>query len=95
MKKKLPVKTKFDIEGSNIVKKVKFDNLKLWINDEQYFESVPLAVWKFCIGGYDVLDKWLKYRKNKKLSNEEIETFLQTIEDIKLTIIIMGKIDLV
>jgi hypothetical protein len=93
MKKRLSVNTKFDVEGTNFVEKVTFKDRKLWINKVQYFDSVPIGVWNFRIGGYQVLDKWLKYKKNKKLSNEEIVRFLQVIEIIKLTIVIMKKID--
>jgi len=29
-------------------------------------------VWDFYIGGYQVLDKWLKSRKNRTLTNDDI-----------------------
>jgi predicted helicase len=93
MKKTLPTHTNFDIEGSNIVKKVKYNDLKLWFNNDQYFEGVPNDVWNYRVGGYKVLDHWLKDRISKKLSSTEIQTFLQIIEIIKLTIIAMKKID--
>ena len=93
MKKKLPVKTKFDVEGSNIIEKVRYKDRKLWINKEQYFDGVPIGVWNFRIGGYQVLDKWLKYKKSRKFNNEEIMSLLQIIEIIKLTNVIMTKID--
>jgi len=89
----MTVKTKFDVEGSNVVENVKFKDGKLWINDQQYFENVPVNVWNYHIGGYDVLEHFLKERKNKKLSNQEIEDFLQIVEIIKITIVSMKKID--
>jgi len=93
MDKNMTVKTKFDVEGSNVVENVKFKDGKLWINDQQYFENVPVNVWNYHIGGYDVLEHFLKERKNKKLSNQEIEDFLQIVEIIKITIVSMKKID--
>ena len=95
MKKILPVKTKFDVEGTNIVKNVNYKDKKIWINKEQYFEDVPLVAWEYHVGGYDVLDHYLKERKkkNKKLTNSEIENFFQIVEIVKLSDVIMKKID--
>jgi hypothetical protein len=36
----------------------------LYINDEIYFHNVPVAVWRYELGGYPVLKKWLAYRDN-------------------------------
>jgi len=93
MKKKLPVHTKFDVQGSNVVEKVGYENGRVFINDTQYFDGIPSEVWDFYIGGYQVLDKWLKSRKNRKLGSRDIEHFLQIVEIIKQTIEIMNKID--
>ncbi|TMS40571.1 MAG: DNA methyltransferase [Methanobacterium sp.] len=93
MKKNLRVKTRYNVEGSNIVENIKYKAPRVWINKKQYFEGIPPVVWNFKIGGYKVLDKWLKYRKKKHLTNSEIENFLQMIEIIKITFGIMQKID--
>ena len=42
------------------------------INKTQIFKPVPQAVWDFHIGGYQVLDKYLKSRKGRTLSLDEI-----------------------
>ncbi|MDK2907299.1 MAG: hypothetical protein PWQ66_1260 [Petrotoga sp.] len=93
MRKRLPTKVKFDVVGSNIVEKVKYENGKVWINKEQYFDGVPEDIWNFYIGGYQVLDKWLKSRKNRKLESKDIEQFLQIVEIIRETIRLMKEID--
>jgi hypothetical protein len=36
------------------------------------FKPAPQAVWDFHIGGYQVLDKYLKSRKGRELSLDEI-----------------------
>src|SRR5690606_16815117 len=36
---------------------------RIWINDEQYFDNIPLVAWEFYIGGYQPAQKWLKDRK--------------------------------
>ena len=43
------------------------------INKTQCFRPVPQTVWEFNIGGYQVLDKYLKSRKGRNLGLDEIE----------------------
>lgn len=93
MKNTLTVKTKFDVEGTNVVGNVKYKDKKVWINKEQYFDEVPAVAWDYNVGGYPVLQHFLKDRKNKKLTNQEIEVFFQIVEIIKLTVVIMKKVD--
>jgi hypothetical protein len=45
---------------------------KVWINDEQYFDQVPLKAWEFYIGGYQPAQKWLKDRQGRTLAFEDI-----------------------
>ena len=52
------------------------------INKEQSFKPVPLAVWEFHIGGYQVLDKYLKSRKGRKLSLDEIGHFAAVADSL-------------
>jgi hypothetical protein len=54
---------------------------------------VPENVWNLHIGGYQVLDKWLKNRKKRELSVREILHFIQVIEVLKETIRIMNEIN--
>ncbi|MFM7855110.1 MAG: type ISP restriction/modification enzyme, partial [Flammeovirgaceae bacterium] len=51
--------------GDNQVKDVKYDatTQQLHINETQYFIDIPSVAWDFTIGGYQVLDKYLKERK--------------------------------
>ena len=93
MERRLPTKVKFDVLGSNVVEKVKYEDGKVCINKEQYFEGVPEDIWNFYIGGYQVLDKWLKSRKNRKLESKDIEQFLHIVEIIRETIRLMEEID--
>lgn len=93
MRKRLSTSVKFDVIGSNVVEKVKYEKGKVWINKEQYFDGVPEEIWDFYIGGYQVLDKWLKSRKNRKLESKDIEQFLLIVEIIRETIRLMKEID--
>ena len=80
-------------KGDNIVKDLKFINNKLFINESQYFNLVSDDIYKFFIGGYQVIDKYLKYRKGKQLTLEEIENVENIIKVIAFTIDQMKKID--
>ncbi|RLF44203.1 MAG: DNA methyltransferase, partial [Thermoplasmata archaeon] len=93
MKKKLPVHTKFDVQGSNMVEKVGYENDRVFINDVQYFDNVSSEVWNFHIGGYQVCQKWLKDRKGRKLTEEDINHYQKIIVAIDETIKIMKEID--
>ncbi len=83
----------FPISGSNEVEKPNFDSGKLWVNDVQYFENVPESVWNFYIGGYQPAQKWLKDRKSRILSFDDIEHYQKMIYAMKQTIVLMAEID--
>ena len=87
--------TSFPIGGSNIVenKYPKYEGDKIYINEDQYFGSVPEKVWNFYIGGYQPAQKWLKDRHELELSMEDIEHFQKMIVSLAETLKIMGKID--
>lgn len=91
----------FKGEGDKIVIKpdfriVKTDegiHYKLYINKTQYFETVPENVYNFYIGGYQVLDKYLKDRKNRELSHDEIDNITNIVKALTFTIKQMKLID--
>ena len=39
----------------------------VWLNDVAYWRCVPVNVWKYTIGGYQVMKKWLSYREQTLL----------------------------
>lgn len=65
----------------------------VWINATHYFENVPLAAWKMHIGGYQVCLKWLKDRKGRILSREEIAHYQKIVAILAETIRLMEEID--
>lgn len=93
MKTKCDTKTSFNIQGTNKVDFIKYDNGKIKINETQFFAGITETLWNFSIGAYKVLEKWLKSRKGRELTSNEIEHFLQIVEIIKNTIERMNKID--
>ena len=64
----------------------------VWINDDQYFGNVPEVVWDFYIGGYQPAQKYLKDRKGRKLSNEEIEHYQKIVKVLSETTKIINQI---
>jgi predicted helicase len=63
------------------------------INTTQSFRPVAQAVWDFHIGGYQVLDKYLKSRKGRKMSLDEIDHVPKVADVLAFTIDQMAKID--
>ncbi len=57
------------------------------------FRGVPEAVWNFYIGGYQVCEKWLKDRKGRVLTADDITHYQRIVVALHETIHIMGKID--
>ena len=85
-----PQATSFDIEGDNAVSEIRFereipdqvgdDNYgKVFINKQQYFGNVPELAWNFYIGGYQPAQKWLKDRKNRTLTYDDISHYRKII----------------
>jgi len=66
---------------------------KVWINSEQYFGNVPKKAWEFYIGGYQPAEKWLKDRRDRELSIDEIHHYQKIIVALMETDRIMGEID--
>ena len=66
---------------------------KVYINDEQYFDNVPLAAWEFFIGGYQPAQKWLKDRNGRNLEWEDIAHYQKIIVALIETDRIMKEID--
>jgi hypothetical protein len=65
----------------------------VWINQAQGFRPVPGEVWEFRIGGYQVLDKYLKSRKGRVLGLDEIRHVARICDALAFTIEQMAKID--
>jgi len=84
--------TEFKGEGDNVVAAIgknSYKDGKLSINKTQYFEGIPEEAYNFYIGGYQVCQKWLKDRKGRQLSEEEIEHYQKIVVAINETIKIM------
>jgi predicted helicase len=85
----------FPKDGSNKVEKVAYveENQRVFINKEQYFEGILKEVWEYRIGAYQVMEKYLKDRKGRILSLDEINQYMKVGKAIRLTIKIQEEID--
>ena len=85
--------TGYPEDGDNIVTKPTYKNGNVYINDTQYFSNVPEVSWSFYIGGYQPAQKWLKDRKDRELSFEDILHYQKIIVAMSETDRIMKEID--
>ena len=58
-----------------------------------YTSGVPESVWEFKVGGYQVCEKWLKDRRGRALSMDDITHYQRIVVALKETIRLMAEID--
>ena len=87
--------TGYPEDGDNVVTKPTYKNGHVYINDSQYFSNVPEVAWNFYIGGYQPAQKWLKDRKDRELSYEDILHYQKIIVALSETDRLMKEIDCV
>ena len=89
--------TKFKGKGDNVVAKghPKYQDGMVLVNPSQGFEGVPEDVWEFHIGGYQVCEKWLKDRRERELSAEDIVHYGKVVVSLRETIRLMAEVDAV
>jgi Type ISP C-terminal specificity domain len=82
-------------DGDNVVVKPALsDDGRVMINPDQYFENVPAVAWEFHIGGYQPAQKWLKDRKGRALSFDDVMHYQKIIKILTETDRIMKEIEL-
>lgn len=91
----------FPESGNMMVEQVAFDAgeddrvPRVRINATQYFSGVPKAAWDFYIGGYQPAQKWLKDRKGRTLSFDDIQHYRRIIAVLLETQRLIDEIDLI
>jgi len=97
LKSKKLVKPIAKCEGSGDLRVVKVtydqNNARVNINPDKWFTGIPSEVWEYYIGGYQVSEKWLKDRKGKELSSEEVAHYTRVVTAIAGTISIQKSLD--
>lgn len=65
----------------------------MYVNKTQYFGPVSSDAYAYRIGGYQVCDKWLKDRKERRLDLDDIRTYCRIVTALERTISIQAEID--
>ncbi len=84
--------TSYPVAGDNVVENVKYVDEKVFINATQYFGGAPESVWTHPIGGYMPAQKWLKDRKGRTLTNDDIMHYQRMIVALSETARIMDNL---
>ncbi len=81
--------------GNLRVEKVAYDESKkrVYVNPETYFAGVQKEIWQYHVGGYQVAEKWLKDRKGRTLSSEEVAHYCRVVTALAETIKIQTGLD--
>jgi len=88
-----PNMANFLVSGTNEVEMLQYAGGKVYINETQYFGNVSLEAWTFYIGGYQPAQKWLKDRKGRTLSFDEIQHYQKIIHALNETKTLMSEVD--
>ena len=77
------------------VEKVSWSRDTVWVDKAQTtgFQGVREDVWNFHIGGYQVCEKWLRDRKGRTLSKDDIAHYQKIVVALSETIRLMAEID--
>jgi hypothetical protein len=84
----------FHGEGEGVVDRPAWEAGRVSINAAQYFEGVPELAWNFRIGGYQPAQKWLKDRKGRALTYDDVRHYQRIIKILTETDRIMREIEL-
>ena len=95
-----PPTCRFEGQGEMDVAKTKAmgfryesETQRMFINKTQYFGPIPPNVYELRIGGYQVCDKWLKDRKERRLKLKDIQTYCRMVTALGKTIEIQKELD--
>ena len=100
----------FPVAGDNVVEEVrtsdiglqtatevrspKSEVLKVRINSSQYFDNVPEEAWNLHIGGYQPAQKWLKDRKGRALSSDDLRHWQRIVLALVRTAALMRELSM-
>ena len=85
----------FNDAGGREVVKVAWKNGAVYINKGSRFTGVDEATWNQYIGGYQPLQKWLKDRKGRALTDDDVSHWKRIVRALRRTASLMREIDCV
>jgi hypothetical protein len=91
--------TRFNTPGDNRVAKNAAagrcydpETQRIYINKTQYFDNISPELWKIRIGGYQVLDKWLKDRADRHLTPADVKHYCRTATALAQTLALQAQL---
>lgn len=74
-----------------------WQTVDVYLNDIAHRKNIPLPVWQFTMGGYQVIKKWLSYREHRALGRalmpEELAEVQNIARRIAALILLQPKLD--
>lgn len=69
----------------------------VYLNGESHWAAIPVKVWQYTLGGYQVLKKWLSYREEpllgRPLHEDEARYFAQVVRRITAILLLGPALD--
>jgi hypothetical protein len=69
----------------------------VWLNGRAYWRNVPVPVWGYTLGGYQVIKKWLSYREKellgRSLSVDEVRYVTEVARRIAAILVLGPELD--
>lgn len=85
----------YPVGGSNEVDNPHWADGRVYVNGTQYVGGVAEAVWNAVIGGYQPAQKWLKDRRGRRLTHDDIAHYARTLHALSETLRLMAEVDTV
>jgi hypothetical protein len=54
----------------------------VYLNDVAFWKNIPIRVWQYTIGGYQVIKKWLSYREEKLLGRPVTKDEVRWVQEM-------------
>ena len=69
----------------------------VYLNEVAYWTNIPLRVWEYTIGGYQIIKKWLSYREQnvlgRPLQREEAQEVMQIARRLTAIVLLEATLD--
>jgi len=95
-KKQVSIKVITSKSSNEVVKnkgKKKYTNGRLFLNDDCFIDGISEKVFRFHVGGYPILEKWIRENSNEIITAEKMITLTNMIIIIENTISISNEVD--
>ncbi len=87
------LQTTFNVPGTADIENIQYKNNNVYINDTQFFGNISEEIWNYTAGRHQPAQLWLKHRKGRILTYNEIIYYQQMISAIQQTIEIKKRIN--